>query len=674
LAATEQTGSLSTALAHTERLLNANPAAAEEQAREILKAAPGMPQAQLLLGVALRLQGRLDDALAVLEPLAAQQARVAIAQLELGMTLGAMGQAKKARTAVARAISLSPKFPDAWRNLADQLTLAGDTEGADEAYALHLKASANDPKLMEAATALVEGRLAVAEHLLRGILKEHPTDVGAMRMLAEIGARLRRYEDAEALLSRALELAPGFSAARTNYAAILYRHNKPQEALEQLDVLLKDDPKSIGTRALKAAALGQLGEYDGASAIYEKLVQSGAAQHPKVWMSYGHTLKTQGKQKEAIATYRKSIALHPSLGEAYWSLANLKTVRFTEADIAAMEAQRARTDLSADDRLHFEFALAKSLEDAGQYEDAFTHYDRGNALRLKEIPYDAENTTDHVEASKAFFTPELIAARERTGDQSPDPIFIVGLPRAGSTLIEQILSSHSQVEGTMELHEIGNMARLIGGAGLKSKASDYPAALGRFSDEQLAAYGAEYLQRTRVYRKTDRPFFIDKMPNNFLHTGFIHLILPNAKIIDARRHPLGCCFSCFKQHFARGQSFTYSLADLGHYYADYVDLMAHYDRVLPGRVHRVIYENMVDDPEAEVRRLLDYCGLDFEEACLRFYENPRAVRTASSEQVRRPIFREGVEQWKNFEPWLGPLKGALGDVLTCYPDVPASIV
>jgi tetratricopeptide (TPR) repeat protein len=674
LAATEQTGSLSTALAHTERLLGSDPVLAEEQAREILKAVPGVPQAQLLLGVALRLQGRLEDALAVLEPLSAGQPKAAIAHLEYGLTLGALGQAKKARTAVSRALSLSPKFPDAWRRLADELTLAGDTDGADEAYALHLKASSNDPKLMEAATALVDGRLAVAEQLLRDILKAHPTDVGAMRMLAEIGARLRRYEDAEALLSRALELAPGFTAARNNYAAILYRHNQPQQAVEQLDILLHADPRNVGFRALKAAALGQLGEYDAASDIYEVLVKSSAAQHPKVWMSYGHTLKTQGKQKEAIAAYHKSIALQPSLGEAYWSLANLKTVRFSDADIAAMETQRARTDLPADDGLHFEFALAKAFEDAGQYEKAFEYYARGNTLRLKEVPYDAANTTDHVTASKAFFTPELIAARKGTGDPSPDPIFIVGLPRAGSTLLEQILSSHSQVEGTMELHEIGNMARHIGGPGRKSKVSDYPAALGTMTDEQLAALGAEYLEKTRVYRKTDRPFFIDKMPNNFLHTGFIHLILPNAKIIDARRHPLGCCFSCFKQHFARGQAFTYSLEDLGRYYADYVDLMAHYDDILPGRVHRVLYEQMVDNPEAEVRRLLDYCGLPFEEQCLRFYENPRAVRTASSEQVRKPIFRDGVEQWKSFEPWLGPLKDALGDTLTCYPNAPQTPV
>ena len=387
-------------------------------------------------------------------------------------------------------------------------------------------------------------------------------------------------------------------------------------------------------------------------------------------MSYGHSLKTLGKQSEAIAAYRRSITQRPSLGESYWSLANLKTFRFTNEDVAAMRAQLERAELADDERYHFEFAIAKALEDLGDYAQSFEHYSKANAQRGATVAYDANETTEQVRRLEAQFTRAFIYGNIGAGCTAPDPIFIVGLPRSGSTLIEQILSSHSQVEGTMELHDIGLLARRLGGRKRKTDVAAYPEALAVTPPEEFRALGEEYLARTRIHRKLGKPFFIDKMPNNFLHTGLIHLMLPNAKIIDARRHPLGCCLSCFKQHFARGQTFTYGLEDLGRYYSDYVDLMAHYDAVLPGRVHRVFYEDMVGEPEKEVRRLLAYCGLPFEEQTLRFYENERAVRTASSEQVRRPIFTEAIEHWQNFEPWLGPLKDALGPVLTAYPGTP----
>jgi predicted Zn-dependent protease len=657
------------ALAQAARMLAARPDLAEEQVREILKAVPDQPHALLMLGAARRLQNDPAGARALLEPLTLAQPNAPDVQFELGMALGALGENRKAIAVLSRAAALNLKHPQAWRALGDEKTLAGDTKGADAAYARHIQASVNDPKLMEAAAALVANDLPVAEHLLRAFLKEHPTDVSALRMLAEVGARLRRYEDAEMLLARALELAPGFAAARQNYASILYRHNKPQEVIAQTDILLKADPRNPNHRALRAAALGQLGEYAQASAAYEKLLAE-FPQYADAWMSYGHTLKTQGRTSEGIAAYRKSIEQKPNLGEAYWSLANLKTFRFSPADVEAMRAQLARDDLSNADRFHFEFALAKALEDENRFEDAFAHYEKGNALRRETAPYDSDDMAETVRRAKALFAPDFFAARANVGSAAPDPIFIVGLPRAGSTLIEQILSSHSQVEGTMELHDIGQMVRKIGGAGKKGRASTYPDILAAFAPEQFRALGEEYLKRTRVHRKTDRPFFIDKMPNNFLHSGFIRLILPRARIIDARRHPLGCCLSCFKQHFARGQTFAYSLTDLGDYYAHYVELMAHYDAVMPGHVHRVFYENMVSDPEEEVRRLLAYCGLPFEDSCLRFYENDRAVRTASSEQVRQPIFTGATDHWQNFEPWLNPLKAALGPVLLAYPAVP----
>jgi tetratricopeptide (TPR) repeat protein len=463
-----------------------------------------------------------------------------------------------------------------------------------------------------------------------------------------------------------VELAPSFDNARHNYATVLYRQNKPAEALAQVEVLLKRDPRNPGYRTLRASALARLGETEQANLAYEDVLKAFPNQ-PKTWMSYGHTLKTAGRQEQCIAAYRKGIALLPSLGEAYWSLANLKTFRFTPAEIAAMRAQLERRDLAQEDRYHFHFALGKALEDEARYAESFEQYTKGNALRRTNLDYNADETSEHVKRCLTLFTAEFFRERMGVGNPAPEPIFIVGLPRSGSTLIEQILSSHSAVEGTMELPDVMAIARRLGGKKKRIQSSAYPEVLATLGPDNFKALGDEYLKRTRIHRRLGRSFFVDKMPNNFLHIGLIHLILPNAKIIDARRHPLGCCFSCFKQHFARGQGFTYSLTDIGRYYADYVVLMAHFDTVLPGTVHRIIYEQMVENPKQEVRRLLDFCNLPFEETCLRFYETPRSVRTASSEQVRTPIFTDAVEHWRNFEPWLEPLKQALGPVLTAYP-------
>jgi tetratricopeptide (TPR) repeat protein len=479
-------------------------------------------------------------------------------------------------------------------------------------------------------------------------------------MLAEVAARIGRYRDSETLLHRALELAPSFGAARANLASVLYKQNRAPEAIAELDMLIDEGSENLGLSNLKAAALSKIGGFDEAIGLYQNVLEK-APNQPKVWMSLGHMLKTVGRQEEGVAAYREALALTPTLGEVWWSLANLKTVRFTHEDTAAMETALARADLRDEDRFHLDFALGKAREDQKAYKEAFAHYTAGNALRRQSVDYEADETTAFVDRSIALFTPDFFSERAGQGHEARDPIFILGMPRAGSTLVEQILSSHSQVEGTSELPDIPALAR---------DGKDYPVRIGDLTPERLKALGESYLSRTRVQRKTGRPLFIDKLPNNWAHVPFIHLILPNAIIIDARRHPLACGFSNFKQHFAKGQTFTYSLDDMGRYYADYVRLMRHVDTVLPGRVHRVIYERMVDDTETEVRGLLAACALEFEAACLRFHETERAVRTASSEQVRRPIFREGTEGWQGFEPWLGPLKTALGPVLTSYPDTP----
>ena len=516
------------------------------------------------------------------------------------------------------------------------------------------------PRLIEAALAMNENRLHDAEPLLRTHLKEDPFDVAAIRMFAEVAGRIGRYKDAENLLRRAVDLSPAFTAARANLALVLYRQNRAEEAIEELNQVMAEEPDHAGHANLAAAAFGRIGEYDEAIGLYEAVLKE-APNLPRVWMSFGHMLKTVGRQGDGVAAYRRAIALMPELGEAWWSLANLKTVRFSDADIAAMEAALSRGNIAEEDRFHLDFALGKALEDRKDTPEAFAHYVAGNALRRSLLPYDPQDTTRFVDNLIAAATPELFASREGQGCDATDPIFILGMPRAGSTLIEQILSSHSAVEGTSELPDIPALAW---------RGGTYPASLLPLQGEDLRRLGEEYLQRTRIQRKTERPLFIDKMPNNWAHVPFIRLILPNAKIIDARRHPLGCCFSNFKQHFARGQPFSYGLADMGHYYRDYVRLMAHMDAVQPGQVHRVIYENMVDDTEAEVRRLLAFCGLEFEDACLAFHETERAVRTASSEQVRQPIFREGTEGWKNFAPFLDPLRIALGPVLEAYPEAP----
>ncbi len=656
--AAEPTGTIEAALTHAARLLRSDPALAAVQALEILSVAPDHPTATLVLARARRALGDTGGALDALRRLAALQPQSATAHCELGLSLGESGRHAAAVAELRHAVALKPGMPDAWRAIGDHLTILGDPAGADAAYAEHLKTSTNDPRLVAAGAALCENCIPAAELLLREHLKRYPTDVAAIRMFAEVAARLGRYQDAENLLARCLELAPSFQGARHNYAIVLHRQNKPAAALQQIETLLRHDSRHPGYRNLQAVVLARIGDYRESIEIYADVL-SAHPQQPAIWMSYGHALATAGRENDSVAAYRRCIALAPHFGEAYWSLANLKTFRFSEAEVRTMLDQLETATFTDEDRFHFDFALGKALEDAGRFERSFGHYAKGNELRRAALDYDAAATSAHVRRSKAVLTKAFFAQRDGMGAPAPDPIFIVGLPRAGSTLIEQILASHSAVEGTMELPDIIALARRLSGKKTSGDASEYPEVLADLGADDLRALGEEYIQRTRIQRKTDKPYFIDKMPNNFRHLGLIHLMLPNAKIIDARRDPMACCFSNFKQLFASGQQFTYSVDDITRYYRMYVDLMAHWDAALPGRILRVDHEAVVDDLETNVRRILDFCGLEFEPGCVEFHKTKRTVHTASSEQVRQPINRDGVDQWRNYEPWLGPFKIAL---------------
>ena len=575
--------------------------------------------------------------------------------------------------AQARAIvETAPMAAEAHRLAAHALRALGRETEAQAASLAAVGAAIHDPAMIDAALALAENRLPDAEAALRARLKQDATDVAAIRMLAELAGRIGRYGDAEKLLTRALDLAPGFGAARANLATVYYKQNRYAEAAETLDAVLEGDPDNPAHANLKAAALGRIGGYDEAIALYESLTARFPA-HAKLWMSYGHMLKTVGRQSDSIAAYRHALAVDPGLGELWWSLANLKTLRFDSGDRAAMETALAAAepdgDARADDRLHLHFALGKAYDDAGEAEPAFRHFAAGNAIRAEQLGYDAAETRAIVDAAIATFTPEFFAARDGAGDPAPDPVFILGMPRAGSTLIEQILASHSSIEGTMELPDIPALALGLGREA-KGEGRHWVQALAEAPADTLAEMGRAFLRRTQVQRRTGELFYLDKLPNNWLYVPLIRLILPNARIIDARRHPLDCCWSNFRQHYAKGQAFSYGLESMGAYYRDYVRLMAHVDAVQPGRVHRVIHEALLDDPEGEVRAMLAFLDLPFEDACLAFHANARAVRTASSEQVRRPINRDGVDQWRRYDAWLGPLREALGPVLDAYPAVP----
>jgi tetratricopeptide (TPR) repeat protein len=597
------------------------------------------------------------------EALAVAHPESAVIGLELARGLRAVGRDAEARVALERSLELAPDLAEGWRELSLLHAAAGDTRACDAAYAHFVSLAPQEPRLAEAATAVAHGRLDTAEALLKQAAARSPDDVVALRMLADVSASREEYAQAERLLGECLRLAPGYTRARLDLVKLLSRQGKAEPMLPLLERLLISDPANVEYRTLKALACSLLGRMEAAAQILEALREELPGKEV-VWLSYGNTLRAMGRKGEAIDAYRTCIRLKPEFASAWVSLADLKTFRFSDGEVAQMQTLLSREDLPNDSRSELEFALGKALEDRREFADSFAHYTRGNELHRALLRYDPDNTTRYVSRARALYTKEFFAARAGWGCQSREPIFIVGLPRAGSTLLEQILASHSHVEGTRELPDIIGIAIELGHGRDEPGGPPpaYPGSVARLTRAALGALGERYLMQTKPYRLLGRPRFIDKMGSNFMHAGLIQLILPNARIIDARRAPLPCCFANFKQHFYRGAHFTASLEELGRYYRDYVSLMTHFDAVLPGRIHRVSHERLVGDLEGEVRRLLEYCGLPFEEQCLRFHETQRVVQTVSSEQVRQPLYSDSLDQWRNFEPWLGPLKAALGDL------------
>ncbi len=630
-----------------------------ELANKVLESAPDDGEALYIGAVACRYLEQTDQAAAMLDRLHAASPEFGRAWQEAGHLARAQGNTDAAIAAYARAVKFNPALEASWRAQGELLKAAGRTAEAQATLSQSQRLRTLPRELVSVTNHLHEGRVLHAEQICRAFLQQNPRNVEGMRLLAQIGIKLGILDDAEFLLESATTFEPDNIQLRLDYIDSLRRRQKFAKARQEAEALHARDPENPLFQSHLAIDNMQTGDYDVAFDLFDQVLAK-LPNDPATLTSRGHALKTTGRSDEAVASYRAAIAAKPDHGDAYYALANLKTYRFTDAEIAAMQQQIARTDLAFMDRVRLSFALAKALEDRGDYAQSFEYYEAGNALKRAQTRYSANQMSAELAKQHEVCTPDLFTSHKGTGHPAPDPIFIVGLPRAGSTLLEQILASHSQVDGTLELPNVLALAHRL--RGRKAGQSRYPEILHDLPEEQLAQFGEDFIESTRIHR-ADAPFFTDKMPNNFRHVGLIHLILPNATIIDARRNPMDCCFSGFKQLFAEGQEFTYGLHEIGRYYADYVSLMDHWDRVLPGKILRVQHEDVLDDLEGQVHRMLNHCGLPFEQACVDFHQTDRAVRTASSEQVRKPINRSGQGAWEPFAPWLGDLKAALDDAV-----------
>jgi tetratricopeptide (TPR) repeat protein len=634
------------------------------KALELLRTWPENRDLLLIAAIAQRHLMRIDAAMATLDRLEACKPGFSRLHQERGLCHVVRKDAPLAIASLVRAVQINPALMASWNMLAGLYRLIGDGAAAAEAGRQVATLKSLPAEVVRGISLFSDGETAAAEQIIRAFLLRHGNHPEAMRVLAKIAVANDALDDSETLLAAVLVLQPEYHAARHDYTHTLIQRHKHSQALEQARLLLKVDPDNSDYRSLAATALVGLGDHDAAIALYRAMIAD-RPNDPEFRLWIAHALKTVGQVAEAIEAYHAAIAARPDFGDAYWSLANLKLYRFSDDEIARMRAQEAASTTGATDRIHLCFALGKAFEDRGEADEAWRNYERGNALKRAESRYRPEIIETNTARQIEICTTGFFAQRAGWGDDSPDPIFILGLPRAGSTLLEQILASHSQVEGTQELSDIQRIVIEIAGRDPDLDNPRYPGALRDMNAEDFRRLGERYMADTRVYR-TGKPFFIDKMPNNFRHIGLIHLMLPRARIIDARRDPMSCCFSNLKQLFAQGQEFTYSIADIARYYRTYLDLMRHWDAVLPGRVLRVQHEDVVHDLEGSVRRMLAYCGLSFEPACVDFHKNTRSVRTPSSEQVRQPIFRDGLEQWKRFEAWLEPLRDALADATAKY--------
>jgi tetratricopeptide (TPR) repeat protein len=617
-----------------------------------------------LIALNQRYLNRIPEALATLERLEQLHPKFSRLYQERGHCYVALRDAPRAIDAFLRGVNINPALPASWSLLEGLYRMTGDANNAATAAQHVATLKRLPPEVVQATSLFSDGELTPAENIVRAYLLQHGNHVEAMRLLARIGMARDVLDDAELLLEAVLTLAPDYRAARHDYALVLIERHKYQQAHAELEKLLQLEPENRQYRTLYATACVGLGDHEKAIPLYRELLV-GAPRAPDLHLSVAHALKTLGRREESIDSYRAAAAARPNFGDAYWSLANLKTYRFLDEEIARMRAEETAPGTPLIDRYHLCFALGKAYEDRGDYAESWRYYESGNALKRSESRYRPEIIETNTRKQIEICTREFFSARAGSGAQEADPIFIVGLPRSGSTLLEQILASHSRVEGTQELSDIQRIVVDLQGREPDLDDPRYPGALALMKPDDFLRLGDKYLADTRVYR-TGKAYFIDKMPNNFRHIGLIHLMLPNARIIDARREPMACCFSNLKQLFANGQEFTYSIPDIARYYRTYLELMRHWDEVLPGRLLRVEHEDVVDDLEGNVRRILDFCGLEFEPACVEFYKTERSIRTASSEQVRQPIYREGLDQWKHYEPWLGSLKDALGDALAGY--------
>jgi tetratricopeptide (TPR) repeat protein len=630
-------------------------------AQKLLPQAPENRDVLYMIAVAQRYLQQVPEALATLAELERHHPGYGRLFQERGHCYVALRQAGPAIDAFLRGLVLNSSLPASWRALRELYRLTGQTAYAEDAAGHLARLEALPREIVVAFSMFADGEIYDAERVVRDYLLAHGNHVEGMRLLAQIGMKLDVVDDAELLLENVMLLAPDHHAARYEYALALLQRHKHVRAREEIQKLLDIDPDNRVYRTTHATICCGFGDYAEALPLYREILAE-TPQDAELHLSIGHAQKTLGHTGEAIQSYREAATTRPGFGEAYWSLANLKTYHFTDDEIAVMRAEESSPKVRPVDRYHLCFALGKALEDRGEYDSSFAYYARGNSLKRRECGYRPELLEVNARLQSEICTREFFEARRGFGSESTAPIFIVGLPRSGSTLIEQILASHSQVEGTMELADIPRLVHDLQGRtmpGAQAGPSSHPAVLGTLDAGACGRLAQKYLDDTLVYRKLDRPFFIDKMPNNFRHLSLIHLMFPRARIIDARREPMACCFSNFKQLFASGQQFTYSFEDIARYYRMYLALMAHWDTALPGKILRVQHEHLVEDVETQVRRILEFCELEFEPACLAFHATERHIHTASSEQVRRPLNRDGLEQWRHFEPWLEPLRALL---------------